>query len=184
MFCTCLSLCAHGGGVELGWLPSIHHKLHDPGEGDLYPVGLLREIVCIQEGCLHGGGRGGCPGGSASKGVCIWGAQHPGGLLPGEIYPGVCLEQGGFCIQGRWANPLLELGKWAVCILLECLLVQGPLTLGDNGTQTFDVVIIIVYVIRNGLHGGQCNCLHMMKEKKATHHCRQMRTDPETSQCQ
>ena len=68
-----------------GWLPSMHHRLHDWGihSGEV----CIREGVCIQEGGLH-------PGGSTSRGVYIQGrgsASRGGGLHPGE----------GVYIQGR-----------------------------------------------------------------------------------
>ena len=46
-------------------------------------------------------------------------------------------------------------------------------------TQIFDVVSIISYVLRNGLHGYQCNCSHMTTEK--ARRCRGVRTDPKES---
>ena len=59
-FYTCVSFCSGVGG---GWLPRMHHRLHDqgglhpgrglhPGGGGLHPGGG----VCIQEGGLHLGG--------------------------------------------------------------------------------------------------------------------------------
>ena len=92
---VCHSVHRGWGGVEVGWLYSIHHKLHERGAGGgLYPLGLLREIVCIQGGCLHlGRGRGSAQGslhlrGSASGGLSIRGSAPRGDLpwgLPGGL---------------------------------------------------------------------------------------------------
>ena len=73
----------------------MHHRSHDHG-------------VCIQGvGCLHPGGGGLHPGG---------GGLHPGG---GGLHPGK-----GVCNQGLDSLPPPELGKRALCILLECFLVE------------------------------------------------------------
>ena len=102
--CHLLSTERRGGGR--GWVPSMHHRSHDQG-------------VCIQ-------------GGSASRGVSIWGGLHLGGLPPegsasrGAYIQGV-LHPGGSASRGLGISPYQILqdtvNERGVRNLLECILV-------------------------------------------------------------
>ena len=62
---------------------------------------------------------------------------------------------------GSW-RPLLGEILDPPLVIDECCCV--PFAFGDNNTD-FWCCQHIFYVFRNGLHGYQCNCLHMMTEK-------------------
>ena len=95
------------------WLPSMYHRSHDQGSE-----------FCIHEGSSSGGGSTSKGKGYASRmgsaskgqGVCIQGKGSTWGK--GVCIKWVCIQGCAYSGNGKTSS-LPELGKQAVCVLLE-----------------------------------------------------------------
>ena len=103
-----LGVCVVGAGMAGG----MHGREGVCGRGYAWQVGAW------QGACMAGGVDGkGC----AWQGVCITGGMHGrGNVWQGACVQGACMA--GQCVWWGWQEkwPL----QWAVCILLECILVK------------------------------------------------------------
>ena len=106
---VCQEFCPPGGR---DLCTSMHHRSHD--KGGLCPGGSLSRGTSVQGGLCPGGL---CPGGSLSVGSLSGGSLSGGSLSRGSLSGGLCP---GCSLLGR---PPPYCNRWAVCILLECILV-------------------------------------------------------------
>ena len=137
---ACMAGGMHGGGGAWGYAwGGMHGReacvvgggMH--GRGTYVAGGLCGRGACMVGVCMAGGVHGrGC----AWQGVCMVGGVH-GGVHGREVcvvgeacMAGGHVWQGGACVAGWRAWQILwdMVNEWAVCILLECILVLVKLS--------------------------------------------------------
>ena len=94
------------------------HNIYRP-QTKFAKVMFLQVSVCPQEGGMRGcsGGRGGCVWLLRGHAWLLWGGMH------GCSWGGICGEEGHAWQRGGGRYEIQPVIAWAVCILLECILV-------------------------------------------------------------